>query len=291
MTQINEKYHNLLKLISSYGYEIKNDRTGIGTKKVFSEKIDLDVSEDNFPVITTKYIHWKSIVVELLWMLNGGRNTNYLRDHGVTIWDEWADEDGDLGPIYGHQWRRPFRQHWIDENGNICLRSFDQIQNLIDTIKNNPNDRRQLVNAWNVSDLPHMKLPPCHYAFQTFVAGDKLSLMVQQRSCDVFLGVPFNLSSYALLLVILAKLTGLEPYKLHWVGGDCHIYSNHTEQVEQQWKNYYNSSKMKNPKLKFDESVDFTSLSAFLSSVLEKPENIYLEGYEHMGKIKAPVAV
>lgn len=281
---IEDQYHDLLFFIKNHGYEVKNDRTGVGTLKDFGHFMKFTVDEYAFPIITSKFVHFKSIVVELLWMLNGDDNTEYLRKHGVTIWDEWAAEDGSLNGVYGKQWRE-----WPSKYGG----SYDQIRNLVHTIKYEPYDRRQLVSAWNVGEVDDMNLPPCHYAWQTNVSGNVLNLMMHQRSCDMFLGVPFNLTSYSLLLCILARLTGKKPGFFNWTGGDCHIYSNHMDQIEKQLDNYYtNSTKgIKFPQLKFDDDIDFTSLESFLETTLDNPERIYLENYNHMGSIKGEVAI
>ena len=218
-----KQYLDLIQRVLNEGVQ-KEDRTGTGTLSVFGYQMRFDLSE-GFPLLTTKKLHLKSIIYELLWFLRGETNVRYLRAHGVSIWDEWANENGDLGPIYGHQWRS-----WPDyEDGSI-----DQISNAIETIKNNPDSRRIIVSAWNVADLKDMALPPCHALFQFYVANGKLSLQLYQRSADIFLGVPFNIASYALLLMMMAQVTGLEAGEFIHTLGDAHIYNNHLEQVKLQ---------------------------------------------------------
>lgn len=202
----------------------KNDRTGTGTRSVFGYQMRFDLSE-GFPLLTTKKLHLKSIIHELLWFLKGDTNVKYLQDNGVRIWNEWADENGDLGHVYGYQWRS-----WPDYNGGF----IDQITEAVETIKKNPDSRRIIVSAWNVADLPDMKLPPCHALFQFYVADGRLSLQLYQRSADCFLGVPFNIASYALLLMMVAQVTGLRPGEFIHTLGDAHIYRNHFSQVEEQ---------------------------------------------------------
>lgn len=217
------QYHDLLKRVLDEGTE-KNDRTGTGTISVFGHQSRYNL-EDGFPLLTTKKLHLRSIIYELLWFLTGNTNAKYLQDNGVRIWNEWADENGDLGHIYGYQWRS-----WPDYTGG----HIDQISEVIETIKNNPDSRRIIVSAWNVADLPNMNLPPCHAFFQFYVADGKLSLQLYQRSADIFLGVPFNIASYALLLLMMAQVTGLKPGEFVHTLGDAHIYSNHLEQVNLQ---------------------------------------------------------
>jgi thymidylate synthase len=218
-----KKYLELLEDILEHGAE-KTDRTGTGTISVFGRQLRFDLSE-GFPLMTTKRLHIKSIVHELIWFLSGATNIKYLQDNGVKIWDEWADEEGNLGPVYGSQWRT-----WKTADG----RTIDQISSVIAQIKNNPDSRRHLVNAWNVGEVDGMALPPCHYAFQFYVANGKLSCMFQMRSTDTFLGLPFNIASYALLTHMVAEQCGLEAGELVYTGGDVHIYSNHVEQVKLQ---------------------------------------------------------
>lgn len=218
-----KQYLDLLNRILTEGVR-KEDRTGTGTISVFGHQMRFNL-EDGFPLLTTKKLHLKSIIHELLWFLKGDTNVKYLQENGVRIWNEWADENGDLGHIYGYQWRS-----WPDYNGG----HIDQISEVIDQIKNNPNSRRIIVNAWNVADLGNMNLPPCHMFFQFYVADGKLSLQMYQRSADTFLGVPFNIASYALLLMMMAQVTGLKPGEFIHTTGDTHLYVNHLEQVKLQ---------------------------------------------------------
>lgn len=218
-----KQYLDLLQRVLDEG-TAKGDRTGTGTVSVFGHQMRFDLKE-GFPVLTTKKLHLKSIIYELLWFIAGDTNIKYLTDNGVRIWNEWADENGDLGPIYGHQWRS-----WTASDGRV----IDQLSEVIDTIKNNPNSRRMLVCAWNPGDLDKMALPPCHCMFQFYVADGKLSCMLYQRSCDIFLGVPFNIASYALLTMMIANVCGLEYGEFVHTLGDAHIYNNHLEQVKLQ---------------------------------------------------------
>ena len=218
-----KQYLDLLNRIMTEGVQ-KEDRTGTGTISVFGHQMRFNL-EDGFPLLTTKKLHLKSIIHELLWFLQGGTKVKYLQENGVRIWNEWADENGDLGHIYGYQWRS-----WPDYNGG----HIDQISEVIDQIKNNPDSRRIIVNAWNVADLGNMNLPPCHMFFQFYVADGKLSLQMYQRSADTFLGVPFNIASYALLLMMMAQVTGLKPGEFIHTTGDTHLYVNHLEQVKLQ---------------------------------------------------------
>src|SRR4051812_12516216 len=216
------QYLDLMERALTTGAETM-DRTGTGTLSVFGHQMRFDLSE-GFPLVTTKKLHLRSIIIELLWFLRGDTNVQWLRDRKVSIWDEWADEKGDLGPVYGKQWR-----HWEAAGGEI-----DQIAELIETIRNNPGSRRQIVSAWNPGELHAMALAPCHCLFQTHVANGKLSLQLYQRSADIFLGVPFNIASYALLTHILAQQAGLEVGDFIWAGGDCHLYLNHVDQARAQ---------------------------------------------------------
>lgn len=216
-------YEDLLRDVLENGTK-KSDRTGTGTRSVFGRQIRYDLS-DSFPLITTKKVHTKSIIGELLWFLNGDSNVGYLQDNGIRIWNEWADDNGDLGPVYGVQWRS-----WPTPDGG----HIDQITNVVEDLKNNPDSRRHIVSAWNVSEIENMALPPCHLLFQFYVADGKLSCQLYQRSADLFLGVPFNIASYALLTHMVAQQTGLEVGEFVWTGGDCHIYDNHVEQVTEQ---------------------------------------------------------
>lgn len=218
-----KQYHDLMKRILDEGVQ-KGDRTGTGTKSVFGHQMRFDLSE-GFPVVTTKKLHLRSIIHELLWFLKGDSNIKYLKDNGVSIWDEWADENGELGPVYGVQWRS-----WPTASGE----AIDQISQLIHDIKTNPNSRRLIVSAWNVAEVSHMALPPCHALFQFYVADGKLSCQLYQRSADVFLGVPFNIASYALLTMMVAQVCDLEPGDFVHTLGDAHLYSNHMEQAELQ---------------------------------------------------------
>lgn len=218
-----KQYLDLLRHVRDNGV-LKADRTGTGTRSVFGYQMRFNL-DDGFPLLTTKKLHLKSIIYELLWFLRGDTNVHYLQEHGVRIWNEWADPDGNLGHIYGYQWRS-----WPDYDGG-CI---DQISQAIDDIKNNPDSRRIIVSAWNVADLGRMNLPPCHMLFQFYVANGRLSLQLYQRSADIFLGVPFNIASYALLLMMVAQVTGLHPGDFVHTLGDAHIYTNHFEQVEEQ---------------------------------------------------------
>lgn len=260
-------YEDLLREVLEHGTP-KSDRTGTGTRSLFGKQLRFDLAE-SFPLITTKRVHFKSIAIELLWFLRGESNVAYLRDNGVTIWDEWADEQGDLGPVYGVQWRS-----WpTPEGGHI-----DQITDVIEQIKTNPDSRRLIVSAWNVADIPNMALAPCHAFFQFYVADGKLSCQLYQRSADLFLGVPFNIASYALLTQMIAKQTGLEPGEFVWTGGDCHIYDNHVEQVTTQ----LSREPFPYPTL---ELADRESIFDY------EYEDFEVVGYEHHPAIKAPVAV
>lgn len=218
-----EQYHQLLERIINEG-TFKGDRTGTGTTSIFGHQMRFDLSK-GFPLVTTKKLHLKSIIVELLWFLRGDTNIQYLKEHGVRIWDEWADENGDLGPVYGHQWRS-----WPGKNGT----TIDQISNLIEAIKTNPNSRRLIVSAWNPSDVEDMALPPCHSLFQFYVNDGKLSCQLYQRSADTFLGVPFNIASYALLTMMIAQVCDLQLGDFVHTFGDAHLYSNHMEQAKLQ---------------------------------------------------------
>ena len=218
-----KQYQDLMRRVLETGAK-KEDRTGTGTLSVFGHQMRFDLSQ-GFPLITTKKLHLKSIIYELLWFLAGDTNIKYLKDNGVSIWDAWADENGDLGPVYGHQWRS-----WGTSDG----RQIDQISNLIERIKNNPDDRRMIVSAWNVGEIGQMALPPCHCLFQFYVADGKLSCQLYQRSADIFLGVPFNIASYALLTLMIAQVTGLKPGEFVHTFGDAHLYTNHIEQAKLQ---------------------------------------------------------
>lgn len=218
-----KQYLGLLQHVMDHGFE-RQDRTGTGTLSVFGYQMRFNL-EEGFPALTTKKLHLKSIIHELMWFLKGETNLRYLHENGVNIWNEWADENGELGPVYGYQWRS-----WGKDKGE----PIDQITNVINSIKKNPDSRRHIVNAWNVSDLNKMALPPCHILFQFYVAGNKLSCQLYQRSADIFLGVPFNIASYSLLLMMIARVTGLEAYEFVHTLGDAHIYLNHIDQVKLQ---------------------------------------------------------
>ncbi len=220
MTAILTPYEDLMRHVLAQG-AVKTDRTGTGTRSVFGHQMRFDLSQ-GFPLITTKKVHWKSIAIELLWFLRGESNVRWLQERGVTIWDEWADENGDLGPVYGVQWRS-----WPNGQGG----AIDQIANLVDGIKRNPDSRRHIVSAWNPAEVDSMALPPCHALFQFYVANGKLSCQLYQRSADIFLGVPFNIASYALLTHMVAQQCGLAVGDFVWTGGDCHLYANHLEQT------------------------------------------------------------
>ena len=260
-----KQYLDLLQDIMDNGVD-KLDRTGVGTRSAFGRQMRFDLSK-GFPLVTTKKVHLKSIIHELLWFIKGSTNIKYLQDNGVRIWNEWADENGDLGPVYGSQWR-----NWNGEG-------IDQLAEVIDKLKHNPNDRRMIVSAWNVGKIAEMRLPPCHMMFQFYVAGNKLSCMLYQRSCDMFLGVPFNIASYALLTMMIAQVCGLEPGEFIHTLGDTHIYHNHFEQVREQ----LSRQPLPLPVMKLNPAVknidDFTY------------DDFTLEGYESYGKLAAPVAV
>ncbi len=218
-----KQYLDLLADVMRHGVD-KDDRTGTGTRSVFGRQLRFDLAQ-GFPLLTTKKVHLKSIIYELLWFLHGDTNVRYLQEHGVRIWNEWADEHGDLGPVYGHQWRS-----WPDYSGG----TIDQIAQVVDQLRHNPDSRRMIVSAWNVAEVATMALPPCHSLFQFYVAQGRLSLQLYQRSADLFLGVPFNIASYSLLLLMMAQVTGLQPGEFIHTFGDAHIYRNHFEQVELQ---------------------------------------------------------
>ncbi len=217
------QYLDLMQTILDSGAD-KSDRTGTGTRSIFGAQMRFDLSA-GFPLLTTKKLHLRSIIHELLWFLSGDTNIRYLKEHGVSIWDEWADENGELGPVYGHQWRS-----WPTPDGG----HIDQISQVLEALKNNPDSRRHIVCAWNVADVPNMALPPCHLLFQFYVANGRLSCQLYQRSCDFFLGVPFNIASYALLTHMFAQQCGYAPGDFVWTGGDVHLYSNHMEQAREQ---------------------------------------------------------
>lgn len=262
------QYETLLEHVYKTGVD-KNDRTGVGTRSVFGYQMRFNLAE-GFPLVTTKKLHIRSIVHELLWFLSGSSNIKYLHDNGVSIWDEWADENGDLGPVYGVQWRS-----WPAADG----RKIDQITNLVEDIKKNPDSRRHLVVAWNPAEVDKMALPPCHCLFQFYVANGKLSCQLYQRSCDIFLGVPFNIASYSLLTHMIAQQCDLDVGDFVWTGGDCHIYKNHFEQVELQ----LSRTPRAYPKLVIGRKP---------ASIFDyKFEDFVIEGYDPWPHIKAPIAV
>lgn len=262
------QYETLLEHVYKTGVD-KNDRTGVGTRSVFGYQMRFNLAE-GFPLVTTKKLHIRSIVHELLWFLSGSSNIKYLHDNGVSIWDEWADENGDLGPVYGVQWRS-----WPAADG----RKIDQITNLVEGIKKNPDSRRHLVVAWNPAEVDKMALPPCHCLFQFYVANGKLSCQLYQRSCDIFLGVPFNIASYSLLTHMIAQQCDLDVGDFVWAGGDCHIYKNHFEQVELQ----LSRTPRAYPKLVIGRKP---------ASIFDyKFEDFVIEGYDPWPHIRAPIAV
>ena len=260
-------YEDLLRLVLEHGTP-KSDRTGTGTRSLFGHQLRYDLAE-GFPLITTKRVHFKSVAYELLWFLRGDSNVGWLRENGVSIWDEWADEQGELGPVYGVQWRS-----WPTPDG----RHIDQIAGAVDLLRTDPDSRRNVVSAWNVSELSNMALPPCHLLFQFYVAGGKLSCQLYQRSADLFLGVPFNIASYALLTHMVAQQVGLEVGEFVWTGGDCHIYDNHVDQVRTQ----LSRDPYPYPELRLRKA----------ESVFDyRFEDFEVVGYQHHPGISAPVAV
>ncbi|MCX2739286.1 thymidylate synthase [Pontibacter anaerobius] len=263
-----KQYLDLMQHILDTGVR-KEDRTGTGTLSVFGYQMRFDLQQ-GFPLVTTKKVHLRSIIHELLWFLKGDTNIKYLKENGVSIWDEWADENGDLGPVYGSQWR-----NWPTPDG----RHIDQITQVVNQLKNNPDSRRIIVSAWNVAEIEHMKLPPCHAFFQFYVAEGKLSCQLYQRSADVFLGVPFNIASYALLVLMMAQVTGLEPGEFIWTGGDTHLYLNHLEQAQLQ----LTREPRELPQMKLNPDVQ--DIFGF------KFEDFELVNYNPHPGIKAPVAV
>ncbi|MFN3581227.1 MAG: thymidylate synthase [Pseudomonas sp.] len=263
-----KQYLDLMRHVREHG-TFKSDRTGTGTYSVFGYQMRFDLAE-GFPLVTTKKCHLKSIVHELLWFLQGDTNIRYLKENGVSIWDEWADENGDLGPVYGYQWRS-----WPTPNGE----SIDQISKVLEMIRSNPDSRRLMVSAWNPALVEQMALPPCHALFQFYVADGKLSCQLYQRSADIFLGVPFNIASYALLTLMVAQVCGLQPGDFVWTGGDCHLYANHMEQTELQ----LSREPFPLPQMRLNPAV--TDLFAFSF------DDFILEDYQAHPHIKAPVAV
>ena len=263
-----QQYLKLLDRILTEG-ATKTDRTGTGTMSVFGNQMRFDMA-DGFPLLTTKKLHLKSIIYELLWFLRGDTNVHYLQEHGVRIWNEWADENGELGPVYGHQWRS-----WPDYNGG----TIDQIQNVVDMIKNHPDSRRMMVTAWNPAEVEQMALPPCHCLFQFYVADGRLSLQLYQRSADTFLGVPFNIASYALLLQMMAQVTGLQPGEFIHTTGDTHLYLNHLDQARLQL------TRTPRPLPTMKINPDVKNLFDF------HYEDFQLEGYDTWPHIAATVSV
>jgi thymidylate synthase len=263
-----KQYLDLMRHVLETGAQ-KTDRTGTGTLSVFGHQMRFDLAA-GFPVVTTKKLHLKSIIVELLWFLRGDTNVKFLHEHGVTIWDEWADADGNLGPVYGKQWRA-----WPTPDG----RYIDQIKILLDQLHKAPDSRRLIVSAWNVGELDKMALAPCHALFQFYVADGKLSCQLYQRSADIFLGVPFNIASYALLTLMIAQVTGLKPGEFIWTGGDCHLYSNHLEQTRLQLTRAPRALPV------MTLNPDVKDLFAF------RYEDFVLSGYDPHPHIKAPVAI
>lgn len=263
-----QQYLDLLQHVMQHGTD-RSDRTGTGTRSVFGYQMRFDLAE-GFPLVTTKKVHLKSVIYELLWFLRGDQNVQWLRDHGVSIWDEWADENLNLGPVYGVQWRS-----WACPDGN----TIDQIQWLLNEIRRNPDSRRLIVSAWNVADVPRMKLPPCHTLFQFYVSEGRLSCQLYQRSADIFLGVPFNIASYALLTLMIAQVCNLAPGDFVHTFGDAHIYHNHFEQVQLQL------SRDPRPLPRISLNPEVRDLFSF------RYEDISISGYEPWPAIKAPVAV
>jgi thymidylate synthase len=267
MSRPNRQYEDLLRHVLDTGTP-KPDRTGTGARSIFGHQMRFDLAQ-GFPLVTTKRVHFRSIAYELLWFLRGDRNVSWLQEHGVTIWDEWAAPDGDLGPVYGVQWRA-----WPTPDG----RHVDQISNVLETLRTDPNSRRLVVSAWNVGEIPQMALPPCHALFQFYVADGRLSCQLYQRSADLFLGVPFNIASYSLLTHMVAQQVGLDVGDFVWTGGDCHIYDNHVDQVREQLSR---------------EIYPFPQLRVRPApSLFEYAyEDFEVVGYQHHPALKAPVAV
>jgi thymidylate synthase len=263
----NTQYEDLLRRVMADG-ATKSDRTGTGTRSVFAQQLRFDLDR-GFPLITTKRVHFRSVAYELLWFLRGDGNVSWLRDHGVTIWDEWADAEGDLGPVYGVQWRS-----WPTPDGG----HIDQISDVLRTLQSNPDSRRMIVSAWNVGAIPEMALPPCHAMFQFYVADGRLSCHLYQRSADLFLGVPFNIASYALLTHMFAQQAGLQVGEFVWTGGDCHIYDNHVDQVREQLSREVYPF----PELRLRKAASLFDYEF---------EDFEVVDYRHHPTLKAPVAV
>jgi len=286
-------YLDALEQVKHFGVD-KGDRTGTGTRSIFGYQMRFDLA-GGFPLLTTKKVHFKSIIHELLWFISGNTNTKYLTDNGVTIWNEWADENGDLGPVYGKQWRdwQHTRTEWFEQveydmmgeawETNVPTpieESIDQLAQVVETLKTNPNCRRNIVSAWNVGEVPRMKLPPCHLLFQFYVAEGKLSCQLYQRSCDMFLGVPFNIASYSALIHMMAHICDLEVGEFIWTGGDCHIYSNHMDQVDTQLERTPQTSPTLTIAPDAPKSLDGWKLEHFV-----------LDGYDPDPGIRAKVAI
>lgn len=272
MTEISTPYEDLLRDVLENGAH-KGDRTGTGTRSVFGRQIRYDLAE-GFPLITTKKVSFRNVALELLWFLRGDTNVRWLQERGVHIWDEWADEKGDLGPVYGAQWR-----NWYFQDKDYEWDYIDQILEVIESIKKNPDSRRHIVTAWNPPLIEEMALPPCHLLFQFYVVDGKLSCQLYQRSADLFLGVPYNIASYSLLTAMIAEQAGLKPGEFVWTGGDCHIYDNHVEQVEEQLTR---------------EPFPYASLgfNPYVKSIFDyKLEDLWLANYKHHPAIKGKVAV
>ena len=264
---VDTQYEDLLRHVLETGAP-KSDRTGTGARSVFGHQVRYDLSA-GFPLVTTKRVHFRSIAYELLWFLRGDRNVGWLQEHGVTIWDEWAAADGDLGPVYGVQWRS-----WPTPDGG----HVDQISGVLEQLRTNPDSRRMLVSAWNVGEIPQMALPPCHTLFQFYVAQGRLSCQLYQRSADLFLGVPFNIASYALLTSMVAQQVGLEVGDFVWTGGDCHIYDNHVDQVREQ----LSREAFPFPELRLKPAASLFDYAY---------EDFEVVGYQHHPALRAPVAV
>jgi thymidylate synthase len=272
MNKHDETYHAALEEILIKGKR-KDDRTGTGTKSRFGMQMRFDLRKHGFPLVTTKKTHFKSIIWELLWFLRGGTNVKWLQERGVSIWDEWADEHGHLGPVYGAQWR-----NWPEGTPGY---GYDQLATVVQTLKDNPDDRRMIVSAWNVGQLPFMRLPPCHLLFQFWVWRNQIHCQLYQRSCDMFLGVPFNIASYSALIHLLAHVCDMEVGEFIWTGGDCHIYNNHMEQVELQ----LSRAPFKAPTLTIAPDAPKSIDGEW------HLDHFQLEGYECHPGIKAPVAI
>lgn len=273
------QYLDLLKDVKENGTD-REDRTGVGTRSVFGRQMRFDLTT-GFPIVTTKSVYWKGVVGELLWFLSGNTNIKWLVENNIHIWDEWADENGDLGPVYGAQWRNFSGRHSCHtDNYGDCAETngVDQITQVIDSIKTNPNSRRHMVVAWNPLLIDEMALPPCHCLFQFYVANGKLSCQLYQRSCDIFLGLPFNIASYSLLTHMIAEICGLGVGEFVWTGGDVHLYHNHFEQAETQLKR----EPLPLPELELTHKESIYDYSF---------DDIKLVGYNHLGKLPAPIAV